>query len=1365
MAPGGTTEAAATLDRGVLPLRRIAAADGTGPEGWAADARRAVARFAACCVYAAAEAAGGGQRQAAQQLLALCEEWTSEHSAPIRQIWGEGEGEQLRRAIRANCFLSLGWAEAWATESVALQHAKVRLTKALQYPSTAVLAPPLDGLVDTPESVANRSSVALIWVQIRLGHASQALPLCSAAALRLERYRRPSLGHEGLLLLSVRALCAAANDCHASASRLPDRRSLERAGEMYGLAEQLTESPRVAQDWQQSAGAPHLDTPGYPATVAEVAEMLRELRRQVNQKLAEEQRGGGGSATHVTPPRGGVLSVKLPRLAESLLGALVARCCAWPRRSAAGPAARAAEGALDELCRAGAAAPDPPGSPVTPGVHRGSLEGPPESSTSSPSAPPAPLQRPGGGSVRVGSGRSAPPKGGARRLSPAAARPTAAGGAGKSAQPAAGGLRRPKSPNPAVSPNGAVGLSRLGSGSFSQSQRSAGLGASKRGPKSPGLLPEAHGRAGAGKGARRSVSANERPDAGDPEPGRAQPRMVSSQRAGRGGRPTGGKFAAGPAEGRGDARNRSRTDDPLSDSRRRTVSTSASTSNTFTRRRSGKGFAGRVATPPSEPSSNPASRQTSAGLSRFAQRPGCPVPLSASDVQEEGVLDMALIDHHQVPPPALDESGEDLVLQTTAPQLPFCDDDPDPDPDGPSGSPCKSRGSPGRSARSSVRGASPKVSGASPKASGKATPRRGTPAGSPKGSRCVTPLSPSRSRHATPPAAREPQQPLFTPSPASAGDPALSANGRTPQQPLFTPPIASDGEVHRRHRVSGQHASPAASPPPSQGPSPARDRRRASLPAAGQTPPSELVSALSPPGSARRRGSAPAGQSPFRRSSTAPPDPLEREAQDTLQSMRVGGGHSPPLPNCTDKRQFEEEPPEDEEEEESQGGEDSPHVGPAEGSRNLTVAVSPGSGMAFAALAEVLHRCAGWTTMVWSRQRLMEIAKVDLLLADKHQAEALTEAHLRVSLRMKRQRPATADLARKSSAEQGAMALTRREKPLVLNYFGGSRQMTLKTKMLKCLREHVRDPYEITPPTFIIVPRKDTGFSAQDERFDFQTVFSEYRRTPHPLAPRNTWIAKSSHGSKGDNMYISGSKEDICSFIDRQQEPYPWVVQLYIENPFLIQRRKFDIRAWVLMLPDGEVYFCRLGVCRTSSYEYNGVDKLEDIFVHLTNHHIQEQAPAYQEHEAGNELFWDKFHEYLQGLPQPLHFYDDVLPEMHRITALTINSAKRHLTKTFPPLCPFQLLGFDFLLDGDGRSWLLEVNGSPAIAEVLKEDMSADLAEVVFAHYGVDPETVEILRVRRGDRANSFERVEVRGGTSAGRRTQGRPSSMRASRR
>ena len=47
----------------------------------------------------------------------------------------------------------------------------------------------------------------------------------------------------------------------------------------------------------------------------------------------------------------------------------------------------------------------------------------------------------------------------------------------------------------------------------------------------------------------------------------------------------------------------------------------------------------------------------------------------------------------------------------------------------------------------------------------------------------------------------------------------------------------------------------------------------------------------------------------------------------------------------------------------------------------------------------------------------------------------------------------------------------------------------------------------------------------------------------------------------------------------------------------------------------------------------------------------------------------------------------------------------------------FMLFGFDLLCDEDGKVWLLEVNGAPAVADSLLPDLSEDLIKTVIDPY------------------------------------------------
>ena len=80
-----------------------------------------------------------------------------------------------------------------------------------------------------------------------------------------------------------------------------------------------------------------------------------------------------------------------------------------------------------------------------------------------------------------------------------------------------------------------------------------------------------------------------------------------------------------------------------------------------------------------------------------------------------------------------------------------------------------------------------------------------------------------------------------------------------------------------------------------------------------------------------------------------------------------------------------------------------------------------------------------------------------------------------------------------------------------------------------------------------------------------------------------------------------------------------FVVQKYIEQPLLINERKFDIRMWVLITHDHRCYMFKEGYIRMSSCPFTLED--ENLLVHLTNNAIQKKDKEhYGKHEEGNIL-------------------------------------------------------------------------------------------------------------------------------------------------
>lgn len=67
----------------------------------------------------------------------------------------------------------------------------------------------------------------------------------------------------------------------------------------------------------------------------------------------------------------------------------------------------------------------------------------------------------------------------------------------------------------------------------------------------------------------------------------------------------------------------------------------------------------------------------------------------------------------------------------------------------------------------------------------------------------------------------------------------------------------------------------------------------------------------------------------------------------------------------------------------------------------------------------------------------------------------------------------------------------------------------------------------------------------------------------------------------------------VLAHLDSKSAQSSWVVQKYIEDPALVDGRKFDIRAYALVTPDRHVYLHKEAYVRTSSTPYK-LDNLSD---------------------------------------------------------------------------------------------------------------------------------------------------------------------------
>ena len=293
----------------------------------------------------------------------------------------------------------------------------------------------------------------------------------------------------------------------------------------------------------------------------------------------------------------------------------------------------------------------------------------------------------------------------------------------------------------------------------------------------------------------------------------------------------------------------------------------------------------------------------------------------------------------------------------------------------------------------------------------------------------------------------------------------------------------------------------------------------------------------------------------------------------------------------------------------------------------------------------------------------------------------------------------------------------------LVNYFSKTHMLTLKSAMVRRIREFYEQQPDWLSQSFILTKPKEDNSPVDDSNLppwkrskrpskDMQqsaedlTIFSQI-----PNDEKN-WILKPSSGCGGQGIFISSSPSEIIKRVNESKSESIFIAQQYIPNPLLLDGgRKFDLRVWVLLIHPFEIYVFTEGSLRTSSYKYDTSD-LTNLKSHITNHCLQEQCPDYGKYEEGNEMWYSEFDDWVKKThPGVDNALDSIRSQTSIVIKETLSSVEDliALPHSDPPYLPFQLFGYDFLVDSDFKVWLLEINGSPASAEKWKKDLVRDM--------------------------------------------------------
>eukprot|EP01083_Nonionella_stella_P179435 637149_1 len=320
-----------------------------------------------------------------------------------------------------------------------------------------------------------------------------------------------------------------------------------------------------------------------------------------------------------------------------------------------------------------------------------------------------------------------------------------------------------------------------------------------------------------------------------------------------------------------------------------------------------------------------------------------------------------------------------------------------------------------------------------------------------------------------------------------------------------------------------------------------------------------------------------------------------------------------------------------------------------------------------------------------------------------------------------------------------------------INHFNGTSQMTKKdylSRNLKRMRVDYGKIYNFYPKSYHF-PMQYSDFISMTQRR------SASASSPKNHSKYSIWIAKPACGRRG---------EDITLFTDISQLTYarPMIIQKYISNPLLIGGYKFDLRIYVLITS-----FCPLqifcyndGLCRFGTQPYD-LGNLTNVYAHLTNSSINKKSDTFSANKKviGEGCKWT-IHKLIHHLQRQIDkeyniqmmshqknemkkkedIGQNIWKKIHDVIILTVLPIVMDVEQCSH--C-FELFGFDVLMDENYRCWLLEVNGSPAIAiqsdvdQMVKNPMLNDLIDCIQKQN----KNIKHMDLEENDDCGGFEQI------------------------
>uniref|UniRef100_A0A4W4HEZ8 Tubulin tyrosine ligase-like family, member 7 n=1 Tax=Electrophorus electricus TaxID=8005 RepID=A0A4W4HEZ8_ELEEL len=269
-----------------------------------------------------------------------------------------------------------------------------------------------------------------------------------------------------------------------------------------------------------------------------------------------------------------------------------------------------------------------------------------------------------------------------------------------------------------------------------------------------------------------------------------------------------------------------------------------------------------------------------------------------------------------------------------------------------------------------------------------------------------------------------------------------------------------------------------------------------------------------------------------------------------------------------------------------------------------------------------------------------------------------------------------------------------------INHFPGMGEICRKD----CLARNMAKMIKNQPHEYSFIP-KTWIFPA--EYTQFQNYAKELRRK----RKQKTFIVKPANGAMGHGISLIRN----CEKLPAQDH---FIVQEYLDKPFLMEGYKFDLRIYILVTSCDplRVFLYNDGLVRMGTEKYHTPSEanLNQLYMHLTNYSVNKHNENFERDETvdkGSKRSISWFTEFLRSNDYDVaKFWGDV----SELVVKTLIVAEPHVLHAYrmcrpgqPPgsdsVC-FEVLGFDIILDRKLKPWLLEINRAPSFGTDQKID-------------------------------------------------------------